>query len=50
MKYRLVWKAKEHTAEMYEIDQTGDQLGINLQVDFLLEKNRYFCKYQDVGF
>ena len=47
MKSRLVRKAKEYAAEIYEVDQT-EQLDI-LRIDFLLEKNRYFCKYQDVG-
>ena len=50
MKSRLVWKAKECAAEIYELDQAENLAGIGRRIDFLLDKNRYFCMYQDVGF
>ena len=50
MKSRLVHKAKEDITELYEISKGGTPSEINLRIDFLLEKNRYFCKYQTVGF
>ena len=49
MKSLLVHKAKEEIMELYEISKEGTPSGINLRIDFLLDKNRYFCKYQSVG-
>ena len=49
MKSRLVHKAKQDIMELYEIRKGGTPSGINQWIDFLLDKNRYFCKYQSVG-
>ena len=48
MKSRLVHKAKEHVTELYLPNIAENLSEINSWIDFLLEKNRYFCKYQEV--
>jgi hypothetical protein len=48
IKSNLVYKGKKHIPELYEFGQEGNISDINLRIDFLLEKNRYFCKYQEV--
>lgn len=49
MKSRLVSKVKEDIAEQYGFNHVENSLTqINQRIDFLLEKHRFFCKYQDV--
>ena len=48
MKSRLVHKAKEHVTELYLPNIAENLSETNRRIDFLLEKNRYFCKYQEV--
>ena len=47
MKSRLVYKVKGAIKKLYEFD-LNNLLKLNLRIDYLLEKNWYFCKYQDV--
>jgi hypothetical protein len=46
LKSRLVRRVKENIMEQYEIDGVKDPLALDKRIDYLLAKNRYFCKYQ----
>ena len=48
MKSCLVHKAKEHVTELYLRNIAENLSQINRLIDFFLEKNHYFCKYQEV--
>ena len=49
VKARLVHRTKVDITELYGLDKLERRSEINDRIDFLLEKNRYFCKYQDVA-
>ena len=48
MKSRLVHQVKSYIRTLYGIENVQDEYEVNRRIDFLLEKNRYFCKYQEV--
>ena len=50
MKSRLVAQVEANIRQLYELENVGSPSEINKRIDFLLEHNRYFCKYQEVYF